>query len=54
MDGHSHWVDGKNNKQHNWGGATQNGKVSIIELYALCKGGNINFHIWAWFSYFIC
>ena len=27
---------------------------SIIELFALCKGGNFNIHIWAWFGYFIC
>ena len=26
----------------------------IIELFALCKGGNFNVHIWAWFSNFIC
>ena len=25
-----------------------------IELFALCKGGNFNIHIWAWFGYFIC
>ena len=24
--------------------------ISIIELYAHCKGGNINIHIWAWFG----
>ena len=28
--------------------------IGIIELFALCKGGNFNIHIWAWFSYFIC
>ena len=27
---------------------------NIIELFALCKGGNFNIHIWAWFCYFIC
>ena len=26
----------------------------IIELYALCKGGNFDIHIWALFGYFIC
>ena len=28
MDGYTHWVDGENNKQYNWGGAAQDGKVS--------------------------
>ena len=28
--------------------------TSIIELFALCKGGNFNIHIWAWFGNFIC
>ena len=28
--------------------------IFIIELFALCKGGNLNIHIWAWFGYFIC
>ena len=23
-------------------------------LFAYCKGGNFNTHIWAWFGYFIC
>ena len=23
--------------------------MSIIELFVLCKGGNFNIHIWAWF-----
>ena len=23
-------------------------------LFAYCKGGNFNIHIWAWFGYFIC
>ena len=26
--------------------------VCIIEHFALCKGGNFNIHIWAWFGYF--
>ena len=26
----------------------------IIELFAFCKGGNFQIHIWAWFGYFIC
>ena len=26
----------------------------ITWLFAYCKGGNFNIHIWAWFSYFIC
>ena len=26
----------------------------IIELFALCKGGNFNIHIWALFVFFIC
>ena len=25
----------------------------IIRLFALCKGGNFNIHIWAWFGNFI-
>ena len=28
--------------------------IGIIELFALCKGGNFNIHIWAWFGYFPC
>ena len=30
--------------------------VSIVinRLFAYCKGGNFNIHIWAWFGYFIC
>ena len=33
----------------------RNKKLSyIIELFALCKGGNFNIHIWAWFGYLIC
>ena len=28
--------------------------VSITWLFAYCKGGNFNIHIWAWFGYFIC
>ena len=28
--------------------------LSIIELFAHCKGGNFNIHIWLWFGYFIC
>ena len=30
MDGDTHWVDGENNKQFNWGGAIQDGKVSTL------------------------
>ena len=26
----------------------------INKLFAFCKGGNFNIHIWAWFGYFIC
>ena len=26
----------------------------ILLLFAYCKGGNFNIHIWAWFGYFIC
>ena len=26
----------------------------IIELFALCKGGNFNINTWACFGYFIC
>ena len=29
-------------------------RFSIIELFALCKGGNFNSLIWAWFDYFTC
>ena len=29
-------------------------KVRINRLFAYCKGGNFNIHIWAWFGYFIC
>ena len=29
-------------------------RASINRLYAYCKGGNFNIHIWAWFGYFIC
>ena len=28
--------------------------ISINTLFAYCKGGNFNIHIWAWFGYFIC
>ena len=28
--------------------------LSIIKLFGHCKGGNFNFHICAWFGYFIC
>ena len=28
--------------------------VSLIELFALCKDGNFNIHIWAGFNYFFC
>ena len=27
---------------------------NIIELSALCRGGNFNIHIWAWFGCFVC
>ena len=26
----------------------------INRLFAYCKGGNFNIHIWAWLGYFIC
>ena len=26
----------------------------INRLFAYCKGGNFNIHIWAWVVYFIC
>ena len=26
----------------------------INRLFAYCKGGNLDTHIWAWFGYFIC
>ena len=26
----------------------------IAGLFGYCKGGNFNFHIWAWFGYFNC
>ena len=26
----------------------------ITWLFAYCKGGNFNIHIWAWFGYLIC
>ena len=26
----------------------------IVGLFGYCKGGNFNFHIWAWFGYFNC
>ena len=28
--------------------------LRITWLFAHCKGGNFNIHIWAWFGYFIC
>ena len=28
--------------------------IGINRLFACCKGGNFNVHIWAWFGYFIC
>ena len=28
--------------------------MCINRLFAYCKGGTFNIHIWAWFSYFIC
>ena len=28
--------------------------IYITWLFAYCKGGNLNIHIWAWFGYFIC
>ena len=27
--------------------------ICINRLFAYCKGGNFNIHIWAWFGYFI-
>ena len=30
------------------------GYDSINRLFAYCKGGNFNVHIWAWFGYSIC
>ena len=29
-------------------------RLDIMELFALCKSGNFNIHIWAWFGCFIC
>ena len=29
-------------------------RTYITWLFALCKGGNFNIHIWVWFGYFIC
>ena len=26
----------------------------ITRLFAYCKGGNFNIHIWEWFGYLIC
>ena len=26
----------------------------ITWLFAYCKGGNLNIHIWVWLGYFIC
>ena len=28
--------------------------LGITWLFAYCKGGNLNTHIWVWFGYFIC
>ena len=28
--------------------------LRINRLFAYCKGGNFNIHIWAWFGYYIC
>ena len=30
------------------------GDSCIMEFFGVCKGGNLNIHIWAWFGYFIC
>ena len=30
------------------------GDSCIMEFFGVCKGGNFNIHIWAWFGYFIC
>ena len=30
------------------------GWVSINRLFAYCKGGNFNIHIWAWIGYYFC
>ena len=27
-------------------------RLGINRLFAYCKGGNFNIHIWAWFGYF--
>ena len=27
---------------------------NINWLFAYCKGGNFDIHIWVWFDYFIC
>ena len=29
-------------------------KLLIVELFAFCKGGNFDIHIWALFGFFIC
>ena len=26
----------------------------LYDFFGYCKGGNFNFHIWAWFGYFNC
>ena len=31
---------------------TMHPRINI--LFAYCKGGNFNTHIWPWFGYFIC
>ena len=28
--------------------------IQKLELFAHCKGGKLNIHIWAWLGYFIC
>ena len=30
------------------------GDSCTMEFFGVCKGGNFNIHIWAWFGYFIC
>ena len=34
--------------------ATETTSGGINRLFAYCKGGNFNIHIWACFGYFIC
>ena len=34
--------------------STPTGSKGINRLFAYCKGGNFNIHIWAWFGFLIC